>query len=62
MPANETISNVLLVVGIVFLAISLLADVIGIGQNPGIGENQTAGIVIGAAIAAIGLFLRQRKS
>ncbi len=50
-------SLLLLVIGVGLLAASLLADVIGIGDDVGFGTQQTLGTVVGAVIAAAGLFL-----
>ena len=54
---NKTASRILLVVGIGLLLVSLLADVIGIGDDVGFGRQQTMGTAAGAIVAAIGLFL-----
>ncbi len=54
---NKTASRILLVVGIGLLLASLLADVIGIGDNVGFGRQQMMGTAAGAIVAAIGLFL-----
>ena len=52
---------ILLVVGIGLLSASLLADVIGIGDVPGFGSQQTMGTIAGAVIAAVALFLTLRR-
>ncbi len=57
MQSNQTASIILLVVGVGLLVVSLLADVIGIGDDPGFGRQQTAGTAAGVIIAAIGLYL-----
>ncbi len=57
---NKTAPILVLVIGIGLLAASLLADVIGIGDDPGFGNQQTMGTIAGAAITAIGLFLTLR--
>ena len=62
MPLNKISSIILLVVGIGLLIASLLADVIGIGDDPGFGRQQTMGTVAGAVIAAVGLLLSLKKS
>jgi len=54
---NKTASRILLVVGIGFLLASLLADIIGIGDDVGFGRQQMMGAAAGAIVAAIGLFL-----
>ena len=62
MLTKKTPSIVLLVVGIGLLVVSLLADVIGIGDNPGFGKQQTMGTVAGVVITAAGLFFTLKKS
>ena len=57
MATNKTASLLLLVVGVGLLAASLLADTIGIGDDPGFGPQQTKGSIAGAVVAAVGLFL-----
>ncbi len=57
---NKTASILVLVIGIGLLAASLLADVIGIGDDPGFGNQQTMGTIAGVAIMAIGSFLTLR--
>ena len=57
---NKTASILVLVIGIGLLAVSLLADVIGIGDDPGFGNQQTMGTIAGVVITAIGLFLTLR--
>ncbi len=58
---DNKIANILvLVIGIGLLAASLLADVIGIGDDPGFGNQQTMGTTAGAVITAIGFFLTRR--
>ncbi len=57
MQSDKTASIILLVVGIGLLVASLLADVIGFGDDPGFGRQQTAGTAAGVIIAAIGLYL-----
>lgn len=51
---------VLLVVGIGFLLLSLLAYPIGIG-GPSFGPRQIAGVIVGAVVAVVGLVLTLRK-
>jgi hypothetical protein len=62
MPVNKTASIILLVVGAGLLVASLLADVIGIGDNPGFGRQQTMGTIAGAIVTAVGLFLTLKKT
>ena len=60
MSGNRTASVLVLVIGIGLLAASLLADVIGIGDDPGFGNQQTMGTIAAVAIMAIGFFLMRR--
>ncbi len=57
---NKTANVLVLVIGIGLLAASLLADVIGIGDDPGFGNQQMMGAIAGVAIIAVGLFLTLR--
>jgi hypothetical protein len=60
MSGNRTASSLVLVIGIGLLAASLLADVIGIGDDPGFGNQETMGTIAGAVITVIGFFLMRR--
>ena len=60
MASNKTANVLVLLIGIGLLAASLLADVIGIGDDVGLGNQQTMGTIAGAAITAMGLFLTLR--
>ena len=62
MANNKTASIILLLVGIGLLVASLLANVIGIGDDPGFGTQQTLGTIAGVIIAAVGLFFTLKKS
>ncbi|MFQ5995587.1 MAG: hypothetical protein ACE5K1_10895 [Acidiferrobacterales bacterium] len=55
MLGNRTAAIVLLIVGVALLASSLLADVIGIGDDVGFGRQQTMGTAVGALVTAVGL-------
>ena len=55
--SNKLLSIVLMVVGVLVLVGSLLGDVIGIGQHPGLGFYQIAGAVVGLVVALVGLWL-----
>lgn len=52
---------VLLVLGIVILILSLIADLVGIGVSPMFGYRQIIGTVAGVIVAAVGLVLALRK-
>ncbi len=62
MQGNKPAAVILLLVGIGLLGASLLADVIGIGDNPGFGRQQTAGIAAGVVITAAGLYFTLKGS
>ena len=51
---KKGLSLIVIAVGIIFLLVSLLADVLGMGGYPGIGFKQIIGAVVGAVIAMIG--------
>ena len=55
--SNKMAPILVLVIGIGLLGASLLADVIGIGDDPGFGSQQTTGTIVGVIIAAVGLYL-----
>ena len=61
MAGKKTISTVLLVVGIVLLLLSVLADVIGIGNQTGFGAWQIAGTLAGGILALVGLLLMLKR-
>ena len=54
---KRTASIILLIVGIGLLVISLSADVIGIGDDPGFGRQQIMGTVVAVVLTAVGLTL-----
>ncbi|MDH3673757.1 MAG: hypothetical protein OES46_21795 [Gammaproteobacteria bacterium] len=54
MLSNKTASIIVLIFGL--LAASLSADVIGIGDDPGFGRQQTMGTIAGVVITVVGLF------
>jgi hypothetical protein len=58
---NKQLGIALLVIGVIILLLSLLANSIGIGRAPGFGYKQIAGTVVGAIIAIVGYVLFSRK-
>ncbi len=50
----------LLVLGAALLIVSLLADAIGIGANPGFGYRQIIGAVLGVIAVIRGIFVLKR--
>jgi hypothetical protein len=61
MEGRKMMGIVLLVIGLMVLALSLLADPIGIGGVSGIGPDQILGAVVGAIAAVVGLILTREK-
>jgi len=58
---NRTIGIALIVVGILLILVSLLADFIGVGAQPGIiGWKQILGTCAGAVMGILGIFLVRR--
>ena len=58
---NSTRMGWLLVgVGVAVLALSALADPIGIGEGSGIGWKQVVGVVVGALVAGWGAVVLRR--
>ncbi len=58
--SDDTASILVMVIGVGLFGASLLADVIGIGDDPGFGNQQMIGTIVGVAILAVGLFLTFR--
>ena len=53
---------VVLVLGVGLLLVSLLADVVGIGDDAGFGPQQTMGTVAGVVVIAIGAYLIKKNA
>ena len=60
MKANRE-AVILLVIGIGLLLASLFADVLGLGDDPGFGRQQTLGTIIGILITGVGIFFTRLK-
>lgn len=48
---------ILLVIGIAIVVLSLIVDLIGIGQTPVFGWNQIVGAIAGAIVALVGIIV-----
>ena len=57
---KKTVGLVVLVVGIVILILSLVANPIGIG-GPVFGPYQIAGTIVGAVVTVVGLVLTLKR-
>ena len=55
MKNNKTTGIIMLLAGVIILALSLLADSIGVGGAPGFGIRQIIGTAVGAVTALAGL-------
>lgn len=49
----------IVVVGVFLVLLSLFADAIGVGGQPGFGWKQTVGLLIGVALVGFGLWRRR---
>jgi uncharacterized membrane protein YdcZ (DUF606 family) len=54
-------ATLVIIIGAGLLLISLLADVIGIGDDVGFGRQQTMGTVAGLIILAVGVYLNRKQ-
>ena len=60
--SKRTLGIVLIIVGVLIVLASLLADTIGIGSQPSVfGWRQILGAVIGAAVGIAGVVLAGRR-
>jgi hypothetical protein len=48
-------------IGALVVLVSVLADVLGIGGEPGFGYTQDVGVLVGAAIIIAGVWWRPRR-
>jgi len=53
--SKKTIGIVLAALGAIMAVLSLAADMIGLGRDPGIHRAQLLGIAIGIIVAAVGI-------
>ena len=58
---SKNSAAIMVVIGAGLLAASLLADVIGIGDDPGFGKQQLAGLITGLMIMLVGLAVMKKK-
>lgn len=54
---QKTPAIVVVLLGVLFLLASLLADVTGIGDDPGFGRQQIMGTILGVVVLAVGAYL-----
>ncbi len=58
---NKNSAAIIVVIGAGLLAASLLADVIGIGDDPGFGKQQLTGLIVGMLIMFVGLAVMKKS-
>jgi len=56
--SNPGFAWIVIIVGILVVLISALADPLGLGRHPGFGWLQGLGVVIGVVVLLAGLYLR----
>lgn len=61
MDQSKLPSYLLILIGVVLLVASLLADSTGIGSNPGFGPRQTLGSIAGVGILIAGVIFLRKK-
>jgi hypothetical protein len=60
--SKRTMGYILIGLGVVGLVVSMAADYIGIGRDPGIHGTQLLGVVISLVIAGAGVWLARSKT
>ncbi len=55
--SRKTVSYISMVGGVLIVAVSMLADVIGVGSYPGFNSAQLIGFLIGLAFIVMGYLL-----
>jgi hypothetical protein len=58
---DKTPSLLLLVMGVALFAVSVLSDVVGLGDNPAFGKQQILGAIAGVLMAGVGLFFMRKQ-
>ena len=59
---GRKMAGIIVIIGIGLLAASLLADIIGIGDDPGFGMQQTMGAIAGVVIVLLGLVVMRKAA
>jgi hypothetical protein len=59
---GRKMAGIIVIIGVGLLAASLLADVIGIGDDPGFGMQQTMGTIAGVVIVFLGLMVMRKAA
>ena len=59
---GRQMAGIVVIIGIGLLAVSLLADIIGIGNDLGFGVRQTMGSIAGVVIVFLGLMVMRKAA
>jgi hypothetical protein len=59
---TKQLAGIIVIIGVGLLAATLLADVIGIGDDPGFGMQQTMGTITGVVITGLGLVVAKKSA
>ena len=59
---NRKAPIIIMFIGVGVLAVSLLADVIGIGNDLGYGKQQITGTVVGVVVMLLGFALMKKST
>ena len=59
---GKQMASIIVGIGVGLLVVSLLADIIRIGDDPGFGSQQTMGTVAGVVITALGLIMVRKAA
>lgn len=61
MTAGGTGATIVAVAGVILALLALLADIVGIGREPGFGWKQTLALLTGLALIGAGWLLGRRR-
>lgn len=53
--SNKTFGGAVLIIGLALLVVSIVADSLGLGNEPGLGWKQIVGLVVAVAIIVFGI-------
>ena len=59
---NPLLAKTLMIGGIVIVLLAVLAETLGLGRSPGFGWLQTLGVIVGALVILVGVYLRRRAT
>jgi hypothetical protein len=60
--STKTIGIALIVVGVIMIAVALLATTLGLSHQAGFGTNKIAVTVVGVIVGIVGGYLMSRKN